>query len=134
MAPGTFRETHLDIRTFRDGSDDELKAPLHYRAKDGTEYRCPIGSKTDGMSLPKIVRMVPGFNAARQDWFPAILHDGGYRGTLQKWTGKEWIPAKLTRKQADLLMGEAMQTNRAKRVAVLAPLWAFGWWNFKPKA
>ncbi len=126
-----FKESFLDIRTFRDGADDELKAPLHYYANDGSIFRCPPGSKTDGMSLPKVVRMIPGFNAARQDWFPAILHDGGYRATLEKWDGKTWKPAKLTRKQADLLMGEAMQTNGVKRVAVLIPLRAFGWPNFK---
>ena len=134
MAPGTFRESHLDIRTYRDGSDDLLREPLHYRALDGTEYRCPEGSRTDGMSLPKIVRMVPGFNHLRQDWFPAILHDGGYRGTLEKWDNRKakWIPAKLTRKESDRLMREAMRCLWIKQVAVYYPLRAFGWANFKP--
>lgn len=132
MAPGTFREIHLDVRTFRDGADDELKEPLHYRALDGTEYRCPEKSRTDGMSLPKIVRMVPGFNANRQDWFSAILHDGGYRGTLEKWDGKKWIPAMLSRKATDRLMIESMRSKKPKSLAVYLPLRAFGWWNFKP--
>jgi hypothetical protein len=126
-----FKETFLDIRTFRDGSDDELNAPLHFYAADGSIFRCPIGSKTDGMSLPKVVRMIPGFNANRQDWFPAILHDGGYRGTLEKWDGEGWIPAKLTRKQADGLIRESMQTNRIKQAAVYWPLRVCGWPNFK---
>lgn len=149
-----FKEIFLDIRTFRDGSDDELRAPLHYLAADGSIFRCPIGSRTDGMSLPKVARMVPGFDANRQDWFSAILHDAGYRGTLQKWDGENWIPAKLSRKQTDLLMIESMQSNRAKvepsdswkdrlkgRVRVAAskakeeavywPLRVCGWPNFK---
>ena len=135
QSPGTFLEDKLPVMTFRDGADDELIEPIHYLAKDLTKYRCPTGSRTDGMSIPKAVKLIPGFNANRQDWFSSILHDGGYRGTLEKWDTKtnSWIPAKLNRKQTDKLMIESMNSGKVKNNAVYWPLRWLGWPNFKPK-
>lgn len=118
-----------------DGRDDMLQEPLLYRSRAGDLYRVPAGSTTDGMSTPPIVRALPGFEPYGVHWFSAILHDAPYRGTLQVFRRTNFVPANLTRREADALLDEALETQGVpafRRFLIHTALRLFGGRNFKP--
>lgn len=131
-----FRETEIAIRS-GNGRDDVLVDPLHFVSGDGTTYRVPAGSTTDGMSTPGPLHALPGFEPTGRHWFSAVLHDAAYRGTLEVSHFGKFIPAHLTRKQADDLLGEALATQgvpRIRRAVIHTALRLFGGPNFKANA
>ena len=106
MIPG-FKNTTLDVRT-SDGLCDELLEPLAFVRENGDVVRAPCGGTTDGWSVPRCLRNY--MPADGGDWFAAVLHDSAYRYQLQiKCMGDNWIPARYSRKQADILLLEAMR-------------------------
>ena len=112
MQPG-FQNEYLDVRT-RDGLNDILLCPLIFQSASGKLFRAPRGGSTDGLSIPKIVQNIPGFSAVGDgDWWSGVLHDSPYRGQLEVWddTAQDWIPANLTRAEADALIKEALETQ-----------------------
>ena len=112
MQPG-FQNEFLDVRT-RDGLNDILLCPLIFQSANGKLYRAPRGGSTDGLSIPKIVQNIPGFSAVGGgDWWSGVLHDSPYRGQLEVWddTAQDWVPANLTRAEADALIKEALETQ-----------------------
>lgn len=116
----------LNVRT-ADGRDDVLLENLEYIAKDGTRYRCPIGSTTDGFSVPRCLQNI--IPATGGSWFSACQHDAAYRGQLESFTGV-WTLANLTRKEADKLILEAMKfqgVGFVMRHLIYWALRAFGW-------
>ena len=84
-----FQNDSLTVKT-RDGLDDILLEELTFVRRDGTILRAPIGSTTDGLSTPKIVRLIPGYDATGDDWWSGVLHDASYRGFLQVTEGV-WV-------------------------------------------
>lgn len=130
-----FLQSTLLVRS-SNGRDDTLEENLRYRSKDGHVYRAPVGSTTDGMSTPKIVQMIPGFEPFGNHWFSAAFHDSGYRGTLEIKVGDHWEPANLTRQQIDALMREALITqgvHPARAEIIYRNLRLFGGPNFKAR-
>lgn len=108
MKPG-FQQSRIRVWT-GDGLNDILYDYLDYVAKDGTQYRCPIGGTTDGLSVPRAVQnIIPA--SGNDSWMAGVAHDSGYRGQLLKWidSTQEWVNAALTRAQADDLILEAME-------------------------
>lgn len=106
-----FSNDALIVQT-RDGLDDILLEPLGFTAKDGRCYRAPIGSTTDGLSTPKIVRIIPGYDATGDDWWSGVLHDSGYRNFLEVFIADgTWIKSNPTRKQCDDLILDAMTSQ-----------------------
>lgn len=101
-----FQNSTLIVQT-RDGLDDVLIETLDFLHPDGTLYRAPIGSTTDGLSTPKIVRLIPGYDATGDDWWSGVLHDSAYRDFLQVNLGV-WMPAHLTQRESDHLILAAM--------------------------
>lgn len=117
MPPG-FQQKTLDVST-GDGLDDVLLEPLEFVRRNGDRLRAPIGSTTDGLSTPKIVRLIPGYDATGDDWFSGVLHDSGYRDFLEVFckVTQFWSVAHFTQKQCDDLILEAMI------------LQGVGWWR-----
>lgn len=118
-----------------DGRDDRLIDSLHFLAADGTLYRVPAGSTTDGMSTPPIVNAIPGFEPYGIHWFSAVLHDAAYRGTLERLSSLRYMPANLSRLEADELIREALATQGVgilRRSIIFRALRLFGGPNFHP--
>jgi len=112
-----FQNTSLDVRT-RDGLDDILIEPLCFINQAGRHYRAPTDSTTDGLSTPKIIRVLPGYDATGDDWWSGVLHDAAYRDFLEiESAGGAWEKAGLTQAQSDALILEAMTTQ------------GVGWWR-----
>ena len=133
MKPG-FQQSDIAVIS-SNGRDDTLLDALHYLAQDGTMYRVPAGSTTDGMSTPGVVHIMPGYDATGRHWFSAVLHDAAYRGTLERYDRYRYVHAKLTRRQADDLIREALETQGigiVRRTIIHTALRLFGWPNFKP--
>ena len=130
-----FQNETLDVQT-KDGLDDSLLQPLVFW--DGTcLWRAPIGSTTDGLSTPKIVRLIPGYDATGDDWWSGVLHDAGYRNFLERWTanhGGMWVAANPSRKVCDDLILCAMKSQGVgfiRRNLIYFALRLFGWIAFK---
>ena len=127
MSPG-FTNEFIDVRT-TDGLNDTLLTPLLYSAQDGELYRVPIGSTTDGLSVPKIVQnIIPAVGSA---WWSGVIHDACYRATIQIWENEtqDWMPANVTQQKADALILEAMETQGiglVKRQTIYRALRMFG--------
>lgn len=129
-----FQERTL-ITMSSDGRDDVLQQPLHFRSHDGTLYRVPEWATTDGMSTPPMVRAIPGFEPYGAHWFSAILHDAAYRGSLETIYYTNFVPAMLSRKAADELLDEALETQgipEFRRLLIYTALRLFGGRNFNP--
>jgi len=117
------------------GRDDTLLGPLHYRSISGVLHRVPVGSTTDGMSTPRLARIIPGFEPTGIHWLPAVLHDSAYRGTLEVFRWTNYHTAYLSRIQADLLLDEALELQGVgplRRAIIFRALRLFGASNFKP--
>jgi hypothetical protein len=124
-----FHNFKLDVST-RDGLNDILLEPLVFTNRVGKRYRAPIGSTTDGLSTPKCVRLLPGYDATGDDWWSGVLHDSAFRGFLEELDHRgDWKPAKLSQKQADDLILDAMETQGVgfiRRHIIYAALRLFG--------
>ena len=94
----------------KDGHDFVLCEALMYLSNQGHTYRVPSGSTTDGISTPKeLWAKYPPFG---NWWFPGILHDAGYRDTLEiQDIEGAWHPTTLTKEMIDWLFKEAMVNN-----------------------
>ena len=103
-----FLNKTLDVRT-GDGLDDTLLEGLYYNSKDGKHYCAPIGSTTDGLSVPRCCQNI--IPATGGNWFSGVLHDSSYRGQLQVLQDDNWIPANLTQEQCDNLILEALESQ-----------------------
>ena len=124
MPPG-FQNEFLDVRT-RDGLNDILLCPLIFQSASGKLYRAPRGGSTDGLSIPKVLQNIPGFSAVGGgDWWSGVLHDSPYRGQLEEWddNAQDWIPANLTRAEADALIKEALETQLLVPITPEMSLW-----------
>ncbi len=127
-----FLEDTVDTRS-SDGRNDTLLSNLHFLDIDGTVYRAPKGADTDGGSTPRIVWLVPGFEPTGKHWKCWILHDSGYRNTLQIFKNGTWVKANLTQKECDQLLDRAIKstgTNKASRLAVYGTLRVAGWKSY----
>jgi len=127
-----FQNDILIVQT-RDGLDDILMDVLDFTDYDGTLYRAPIGSTTDGLSTPKIVRLIPGYDATGDDWWSGVLHDSSYRDFLQVNRGV-WVKASLTQEQCDHLILHAMKSQGVgfvRRHIIFFALRLFGSFAFK---
>lgn len=119
MQPG-FKDKYLDTRS-SDGRNDILLSELHFRDFDGSLYKVPIGSPTDGGTTPRLSWLIPGFEPFGDHWFGWVLHDSACRGTLEVMKGSTYVPAKLTRLESDLLLDRALITmgmDKTKRAIV----------------
>ncbi|MDE2100811.1 MAG: DUF1353 domain-containing protein [Patescibacteria group bacterium] len=111
VTPTGFQQKTLDVRT-GNGLDDVLLEPLIYRSSDGRLFRAPVGSTTDGLSIPKVFQNIPGFSPAGGiDWFCGVLHDSAYRDFLEIWNGTDWMKASLDRSACDWLILDAMEAQ-----------------------
>ena len=119
-----FQNDSLAVRT-SDGEDDVLLEPLIFISQFGVCYRAPTGSTTDGLSTPKVVRIIPGYDSTGDDWWSGVLHDAGYRGTLEKESPHgDFVRADLTRPQVDELMLDAMTSQKVNPVRRHIIFWA----------
>ena len=128
-----FLEDTLDTRS-SNGRDDLLLSELRFVDSDGTLYKVPKGASTDGGSTPRLCWVIPGFEPTGKHWFDWILHDGGYRDTLQVFANEKWVSAGLSRLQCDHLLDRALQMHGMgviKRSIVYRVLRAEGWKFFK---
>lgn len=101
------------------GRDAIFQQHLDYVADDGTQYRVPEGSPTDGASVPQALWST-GIAPFGPYWLAlAGMHDSGYRGTLQRIDAhSEWVPANLSREQCDNLAREAMRALGVEEAVV----------------
>jgi hypothetical protein len=129
-----FQNKTLEVRT-RDGLDDILIEPLYFFNRGERHYRAPVGSTTDGLSTPKIVRVLPGYDATGDDWWSGVLHDSAYRNFLEiELSFGVWEKAQLTQAQSDALILEAMTSQRVgwwRRHTIYFALRLFGSFAFK---
>ena len=126
-----FQQKTLQIET-HDGADDVLLETLEFFTRCGCLYRAPIGGTTDGLSTPKIVRVLPGYDSTGDDWLSGVLHDSAYRHQLQLCAGA-WINANLTRRECDELILHAMELQKVgwiRRHIIFIALRLFGWIAF----
>lgn len=130
-----FLETFLDTRS-SNGRDDVLLSDLHFRSTNGLLYKVAQGSETDGMSTPRLFWAIPGFEPCGEHWFCYVLHDAGYRGTLLVWdrTIAAYVPANVSRLEADQLMADALTTKKAPPLVIASvyrTLRLLGWRNYR---
>ena len=117
MSKHGFQNQTLTVKT-RDGLDDILIEPLYFVDRAGRHFCAPSGATTDGLSTPKIIRILPGYDATGEDWWSGVLHDAAYRNFLEiELAPDSWQKASLTQAQCDALILEAMTTQRV------------GWWR-----
>ena len=92
-----------------DGHNFILLEPLTYLTDDNRLLRAPVGATTDGISTPDFIwNIIPPFG---KTWFSGVLHDAGYRDTLEICTDVEtntWVKAHYTQEQCDDLMKESL--------------------------
>lgn len=72
---------------------------LKFTARDGREFRAKKGSDTDFFSIPGLLRSF--LFRSRKYAEAAVLHDAGYRGTLEEYVKGKWVKPKLSRKYVD---------------------------------
>lgn len=129
-----FQNESLAVRT-RDGLDDDLLEPLYFLGKYGKFYRAPIGSTTDGLSTPWLVRMLPGYDATGDDWWSGVLHDAAFRNFLEIMSADgNWERANLKRAQCDDLILDAMTQQGVgfiRRHVIYFALVLFGGFAFR---
>lgn len=140
-----FVNSTLDVRT-GNGADDELTEHLDLVRVNGDINRAPSGSFTDGISTPKIIRILPGFDSTGDDWFSGVIHDAGYRGTLLilrkslippygiPESNFCFTPANFTQKQCDDMILEAMELQGVgviRRHVIYYALRLFGRFAFR---
>ena len=130
-----FHHDGLDVHT-HNGLDDVLLDNLIFNRTNGERLRAPIGSTTDGLSTPKIIRILPGYDATGDDWLSGVLHDAAYRNQLEIFCGvtQSWVKARLTQKQSDGLILEAMTAQRVgwiRRHIIYFALRVFGSFAFR---
>ena len=122
-----FQNTTLNVRT-SDGLCDTLLEPLVFIRRSGEAVRAPVGSSTDGWSVPRCLRnFMP---AASGDWFAAVLHDSAYRNQMQtrSYDGS-WLTSAYGQYWSDKLLLEAMHAQGiglVKRYAIYWCVRAFG--------
>jgi len=124
-----FDNLTLDVAT-GNGADDVLLEPLVFVRHDRSRVRAPIGGTTDGLSTPKIIRILPGYDSTGDDWFSGVLHDAGYRDQVTC----QWVKAHFTQKQCDELIYEAMKAQGVgfmRRWTIYLALRAFGGFDFR---
>lgn len=128
----------LNVST-NDGRNFTLLEDLIFARRDGSKLRCRIGSTTDGMSIPLVVKgTIPAAESlCERGFLSGVLHDGGYRGTLDSLNGDgSWsiIPLQsLTEPFCDALIKEALESqgiDRLESMAVFLALKEFGWRAF----
>ena len=136
MRPG-FLDKTLDTRS-ANGRDDVLLSDLRFLDVDGTLYRVPTSALTDGGSTPRLVWIIPGFEPIGEHWFNWVLHDGGYRGTLEVFRDDEWVKADLSQLQCDQLLDRSLTIHnpmtRTGRFFVYRTLRTVGWRSYRSKA
>ena len=130
-----FDNLTLDVAT-GNGADDVLLEPLVFVRHDRSRVRAPIGGTTDGLSTPKIIRILPGYDSTGDDWFSGVLHDAGYRDQLEILCRVtcQWVKAHFTQKQCDELIYEAMKAQGVgfmRRWTIYLALRAFGGFDFR---
>jgi len=92
----------------RDGRNFELLAEAIYVSEDGTRYRLPVGTQSDGASTPKeIWSLIPPFGLY---WPAAYLHDAAYRDALEVEKEGQWAKATLPKDKCDKLLLESMRS------------------------
>ena len=103
-----FHSRHdLLVRT-EDGRQMVLEEPCEVVVDGMRRFRAPIGSSTDGASTPR-----PFWSMLPPDgpwWLAAVIHDAGYRNTLEEWNGEEWKPSTADRTFVDDLFLALMVT------------------------
>lgn len=88
-------------------------SPLVYEASSGSKYAVPMGFITDFASIPKLVRLMPGFDVNGRSRAAAVLHDflyssHGFVCDQSKDAGYQVTHQHLTRAQCDALFREAL--------------------------
>lgn len=138
MSEFGFMRSSLNVQT-ADGRNFTLLEELIFARRDGTKLRVPIGATTDGMSIPATIRAAipPADEIARKGFLSGVLHDGGYRGSLEILTPHgNWMRLPLAscdEEFCDDLIKEALESqgiNRLESVEVWLALRACGWRAF----
>jgi len=128
-----FQQHDLLVRC-SDGLNDTLVEHLVFVDNAGDWWRAPAGSTTDGMSVPKVLWNI--FPPTGLTWFSGVLHDAGYRGTLERFDddAQKWVKTNADRAKCDELIRQGMISQGASSVRVALfyrTLRATGWaaWN-----
>lgn len=93
--------SELHVRSLPGSAEWELTRDLMFMTRDNREFRAPTGSFTDLFSTPGLLR---GFLfRSRRYVEAAVLHDAGYRGTLEERDLKtgEWHTALVSKSYVD---------------------------------
>ena len=136
-------ETHLSPRAPRGSASASgirfklLKhAIFHWR---GGRYRAPSGMLTDFTSVPPLGRPLVGQVGRHAS--AAVCHDAAYQGCLQRddstineLPGTTWVPARLSRAQADRMFLDLMAVSGSvwwRRDLAFLAVRLCGWLAFK---
>lgn len=105
---GIFR-TRADL-LFRtsDGRNLAHEEPAEFILEDGERYQVPIGSTTDGISMPEGEAYALCLPYIERGFRAGDLHDSAYRDYLQRWDGQAWVQAHLPKPMCDLLFLSAL--------------------------
>jgi|GEM_PF-4682673 len=100
----------LNVSTLDGWSDFTLLEPLPLKTRAGRLLRSRVGAGTDGLSGPKFIKCDL---QSGNSFFPAVTHDGAYRGDLEESLddGATWFPVQFTKAEADDLLRELCEDN-----------------------
>lgn len=107
---------------------------------DGVQYKAPMGTLTDGASVPRLLWPVVGHPFHTELILMACFHDPGYHGHLRV----DGVPTALPRAEVDRLADVIMQgaivgpdgaedlweTDSWRRRTVYAGIRLGGWWSY----
>ncbi|HEV2350835.1 MAG TPA: DUF1353 domain-containing protein [Terriglobia bacterium] len=118
-----------------DGRNFSLVDPKEIATDAGDRYRMPTGACSDGASTPREI-WGPPFNLPPFGvyWPAAFAHDCAYRNTLERWDGRAWVLANLTKDQSDELLDAlmfALGTPAMQRSLIFKGVGLGGWAAFQ---
>src|SRR5271169_298936 len=123
----------LLVRT-RDGRNVVLQEPLEVVTDKGSRYRAPVGTESDGASIPQELWST-GLAPFGPYWLAAVLHDSSYRGTLERQLEDgSWVKAMMPKDECDLLLLDGMTAlgvEFALKEAIFEGVSHFGWRAFR---
>jgi len=125
-------ETKLSVTSIPGTVIFILNSELVYRSSPGRLFRVPAEARTDLFSIPGVFRSF--LFRARKYIECAVLHDGGYRKTLEEYIAGKWVTAEVSRSECDNLLKDSLSSSGAPKTLIVTIYYgvrAGGWASYR---